>query len=249
MIEWAVVGHDGTDARGFVLRGARVIHAISAPNTATVCAELSLVPRILYRIGEGQCGNIPIGVLPIAGHDLAGLAQVSPPDVIDGWVRLLLIGLLQVRSQWDGVAWVILRELSHWVHLSAGEAVSCQSFLTPQLVTLLGGAISPSEASLSDTLSRPERLAAQLRTAQVTANTSATSGHLLGAELAAARPYWLGQSVSLISDSAHAACYAPALSRLGAQVTPFDSEALIAPALGSLAAVFGYDNISEGDAV
>ncbi|MGX0978154.1 hypothetical protein ACSSVY_003894 [Roseovarius sp. MBR-51] len=243
MTDWAVLGHDGHAARAFVLRGSPVTHSLTAPDSATLLARVNPALRILYRIGEGQTGSIPTKILPQVGHGLAGFVQDSPPDVIDGWVRFLLIGLLSVRSSWDGVAWVVLRDLHHWLHLSAGEAVSSQSFLTPRLITTLGGASSFCETAISDTLTRPERLAAQLRSAQVTHSTSAVSGHLLGAELAAARPYWLGQSVSLIADSACATQYSHALSELGVPVTVFDSEALIAPALAALATALGYGDL------
>ena len=44
------------------------------------------------------------------------------------------------------------------------------------------------------------------------------SGLLIGAELAAARPYWLGQNVAIVGASGIAGRYARALSVLG--VTP-----------------------------
>lgn len=72
--------------------------------------------------------------------------------------------------------------------------------LTPRLIADLGGAETPDMTALSDTLSRPERLAAQLRSAQVAGDAAAITGHLVGAELAAAKVYWLGQEVVLLGQ-------------------------------------------------
>lgn len=240
MTDWAAIGHDGQQARVFELRGSTVIRERRAPDTASALAQIVPPPRILYRIGEGRSDALPIGLLPRSGHDLADLSQDSPSDVIEGWVRLLLIGLLRERVHWDGVAWVILPNLSHWVHLSAGEAISCQSFLTPQLVSTLGGALWPCDEALSASLSRPERLAAHLHAARMTGDREALTGHLLGAELAAARPYWLGQSVSLIASAEISSGYGAALAGLGAPVSTFDPDSLLAPAFAALASVLGH---------
>lgn len=234
MTDWAVLGRDGDRARIFVLRGPHVLNEGTAPDPATALAQIDPIPRNIFRIGEGYSEPLPTQLVPHADHGLAGLTQETPPDVIDGWVRLLLIGLSHVRTNWDGVAWVVRGELSHWIHLSAGEAVSCQSFLTPQLITMLGGAFPPCETAISDTISRPERLAAHLRAAQVAGNAAALSGSLLGAEMAAARPYWLGQSVSLIAPEPRASGYVAALTTLGVTPSVFDPDMLIAPALSAL---------------
>ncbi|WP_375554174.1 2-dehydro-3-deoxygalactonokinase [Roseovarius mucosus] len=237
MTDWAAIGHDGACARAFVMQGARIVEQAAAPDEAAARAQLLSMPQRVFRIGEGQGDHLPTQVLPQGGRGLAPLVQDTPPDVIDAWVRLLLIGVLQARAQWDGVAWVVGRDLSHWVHLSAREAVSCQSFVTPRLVRLLGGAVLPCAEAMADTLSRPERLAAHLRGAEVRGGSAAITGHLLAAELAAARPYWLGQSVVLIADGSQAAGLAGALREHGAPVEHVAPESLIASALAALAGV------------
>ena len=58
----------------------------------------------------------------------------------------------------------------------------------PKLVATgatLGAVTPPDTEAVTDSLSRPERLAAHLRSAEVTGNSAALSGHLVGAELAA----------------------------------------------------------------
>ena len=237
MTDWAVLGHDGERARAFVMEGARIVRQAEAPDETAARARVAPLPQRVFRIGEGQGVHLPAPVLPQGARGLAPLVQDTPPDVIDAWVGLLLIGLGRERGHWDGVAWVVGRDLSHWVHLSAGEAVSCQSFMTPRMVRFLGGASEPCDAALADTLSRPERLSAHLRVAEVRGSAAATTGHLLAAELAAARPYWLGQNVVLIASGDEAENYAAALRGLGAPVERIAPESLIAPALAALAEV------------
>lgn len=237
MIDWAVIGHDGERARAFVMQGARIVRQAEGRDEADARASVAPLPHRIFRIGEGQGDHLPAQITPQAARGLAPLVQDTPPDVIDAWVRLLLIGLLRGRAQWDGVAWVVGRDLSHWVHLSAGEAVSCQSFMTPRLVRLLGGTAEPCDVALADTLSRPERLAAYLRGAEVRGDRAAITGHLLAAELAAARPYWLGQSVMLIGSGDEAESYAAALRGHGVPVEVTAPESLTAPALAALAEI------------
>ncbi|MBC7131630.1 MAG: 2-dehydro-3-deoxygalactonokinase [Roseovarius sp.] len=234
MSRWRICGHDGQAGRGFALDGARIVAEAGGVTPDAALAALHASGPVI-RAGEGAPARLPAPLLPEGGAGLAGLVQDTPPDVLDGWTRLLLIGLTEAQPGWDGVACVLTPTVAHWVHLSAGEAVSCLSFLTPRLVTALGGAQDVDANALADSLSRPERLAAHLRAAEVTARPEALTGHLLGAELAAARPYWLGQSVALIAPAGAASGRAEALAAQGVPVTCHDPETLVAPALGALA--------------
>lgn len=239
MTDWAVIGHDGQAHRAFAMSGPKVTHQSSGADEAAALAGLGATAR-LYRIGEGRPDALPCRLLPGPGRGLAGLTQDQPADVIDGWVRLILMGFAARHPNWDGVACVLSQTLSHWVHLSADEAVSCQSFLTPTLASSLGAAMPPDSTAISDSLSRPERLAAHLRSAQVSGTPGALSGHLLGAELAAARPYWLGQSVALIAPDEGASGYGDALKTQGVPVAQHDPETLLPDALAALAGVLGF---------
>ena len=51
---------------------------------------------------------------------------------------------------------------------------------------------------------------------------AALSGLLIGAELAASRPYWLGQQVSVIGADAMARLYVAALAQVGVPATLAD---------------------------
>lgn len=167
MSRWRLCGHDGRGGRALVLDGARVVAEARGVTPDEALAALADTSGPVLRVGEGMAARLPAPLLPESGKTLPGFTQDTPADVLDGWTRLLLIGLSDAQPDWDGVACVLTPTLAHWVHLSAREAVSCLSFLTPRLVTALGGAEGVDMDALADSLSRPERLAAHLRAAEV----------------------------------------------------------------------------------
>lgn len=167
---------------------------------------------------------VPARLLPESGA-LKDLEQRSPRGRLPGADRLALIGLTRLKTNWDGVACLIGPEHSHWVQISAGEAVSFQSFLTPRLVAVLAPAAAGVDSNAAaDTLSRPERLATHLNSADIAGSGEAILGHLIGAELAATRPYWLGQTVVVIGEGALARAYAVLLGQQGVPVETLDPE-------------------------
>lgn len=174
--------------------------------------------------------------LPDAGAlALPALSQTSPPGLMPG-AAARIAGFFALNPRWDGVI-CLPGPLTHWVQVSAEEVVSFQSFLSGTLATALATAPLLHEAladqgwaeqafaeALDTTLSRPERLAAGLAALQadhalgrLAAGTAPArlSGLLTGAELAAARPYWLGQQVALLGEPADTRPYAAALERQG----------------------------------
>ncbi|EEW27037.1 2-dehydro-3-deoxygalactonokinase [Rhodobacter ferrooxidans] len=164
-----------------------------------------------------------------------GLRQDSPADVMRG-EETQIAGALAVLPGFDGV-FCLPGTHSKWVQVSAGEVVSFQTAMTGELFSLLssqsvlrhgmqgdGWDEQSFRNALSDAISRPERLAARLfalRAEGLIAGLSAASararlsGLLIGIELAAARPYWLGQSVALIGAEGLCATYARALAAQG----------------------------------
>ncbi len=99
------------------------------------------------------------------------------------------------------------------------------------------------DAALSDALSRPERLAARLFAIRAEglvhglapgAARARLSGTLIGAELAAARPYWLGQRVALVGAAKLSATYARALATQGVTAQVLDGTACTISGLASL---------------
>jgi len=189
--------------------------AVTIPDGRTVHAA-GPSDRVI-RIGE-DAQDLPAPVLPATGRTLPALTQKTPPDIVSGWVRLWIAGHLAAHPGWDGVICALHGDVTHWLHVSADEVVSSQSFLTPRLIAALGGADHAAPGAMSDSLSRPERLAAHLRAAEVTSAAAHVTGHLIGAELAAARPYWLGQQVAVIGARPIRDAYAQAIAAQGAPV-------------------------------
>lgn len=173
-----------------------------------------------------------------------GIKQDSPADLMRG-EETRIAGLLSREPAFDGV--VCLPGLhTKWAHVSAGEIVSFQTFLSGELAGLLveHSSLRPSLAAMqddadafdtgvADALSRPERLAAQLfalRAEEVlhdlhpAAARARLTGLLIGAELAAARPYWLGQRVSILGRKEAARDYARALASQGVPAETHDAE-------------------------
>jgi 2-dehydro-3-deoxygalactonokinase len=85
--------------------------------------------------------------------------------------------------------------------------------------------------AVAQSMSRPERLAADLFTLRAegllqgldaVVARSRLSGLLVGAELAAMRPYWLGQAVAIIGAGGVASAYAEALAAQGVEAERID---------------------------
>ena len=157
---------------------------------------------------------LPAPIFSLANGSLGAVEQAGPAARLHPQVRVLIAGALAEGPDWDGVVVVQDEGVTHWVHVSAREIVSCQGALTGRLAAAMGAVgDAVSDAALSDTISRPERLAVHLNAAVLTGDAATVLGHLIGAELAAMRPYWLGQDVKIIGQSAP---YAAALAIQGA---------------------------------
>ncbi len=179
--------------------------------------------------------EVPTADPRISLRIVPGLCQSAPADVMRG-EETQIAGFLARHPGWDGVL-CLPGTHSKWAQLSAGEVVSFQTFMTGELFALLGGQSvlrhgiaaegwddAAFRQGLEDAQARPERLAAQLfrlraetllRDLGGTAARARLSGLLIGAELAAARPYWLGQEVVVIGASEVAEAYRAALATQG----------------------------------
>ena len=170
---------------------------------------------------------------------IPGLKQNTPADVMRG-EETQITGFLALNAGWDGVI-CLPGTHTKWVHVSAGEVVSFQTFMTGEQFDLLSNSSvlrhsvdtdewdkSAFNEALNDSLSRPERLSANLRardllTAQPKEVARARlSGLLVGSELAAARPFWLGQQVAVVGATALSQIYADALASQGVPATVAD---------------------------
>jgi 2-dehydro-3-deoxygalactonokinase len=183
-----------------------------------------------------------------------GLKQMSPADVMRG-EETQIAGALALHPAFDGVL-CLPGTHAKWAQISAGEVVSFQTFMTGELFALLstqsvlrhgmadeGWDDTAFDAALSDALSRPERIAARLFGLRAeglivglspVAAKSRLSGLLIGIELAAARPYWLGQAVSIIGAEGLAKSYARALQTQGVTARLLPATACTLAGLASL---------------
>ncbi len=206
--------------------------------TLVVCSGVSGAPFVQVPAAVGSPQQIASATQRLALFALPRLAQSQPVDVMQG-EEATVTGLLAQFPEWDGVL-CLTGPSTRWVHISAGEVVSFRSFMTGELFELLGAHSSLNSAlmgddwdsdafdtALNDAMSRPERFGATLATlrarslllgAQASSARANLSGALIGAELAAARPYWLGQNVALIGEGEIADCYNAALKGQGAML-------------------------------
>lgn len=188
----------------------------------------------------GELYNVICKDPRITAHILPGLKQMKHTDVMRG-EETQIAGYLAGNPDFDGVI-CLPGTHTKWVHISAGEVVSFQTFMTGEMFDLLSsqsvlrhsvGTIADwdqnaFETAVSDAISHPATMAAklfQLRASDLleratpAANRARMSGLLIGLELAASKPYWLGQDVALVGAPKLNALYASALAAQGLTTT------------------------------
>lgn len=191
---------------------------------------------------------------------LPGIKQISPPDVMRG-EETQIAGVLQEYPDFDGIL-CLPGTHTKWVHISAGEIVSFQTFMTGELFALLAGmsVLRHSVASddwddaafltaLSDAMARPQSVAANLFSlragglvGELPAQTARArlSGLLIGLELAGSKPYWLGRNVAILGAGSLAELYRKGLDAQGVPAVVMDVENL------TLAGLCAAYNSKEG---
>lgn len=179
-------------------------------------------------------------------HIIAGVMQANPADVMRG-EETQIAGFLARNKNWDGVI-CLPGTHTKWVHISADEIVSFQTYMTGDLFAAIAGHTvlrhsvtadgwddSAFDAGVADAMDRPERLAARLFSLRaeglLNAMPNATararlSGLLIGAELAGAKPYWIGQQIAVIGAGGLSALYVRALAAQSAPATQVKGDAI-----------------------
>jgi 2-dehydro-3-deoxygalactonokinase len=175
---------------------------------------------------------------------LPGVKQTTPADVMRG-EETQIAGFLALNPKFDGII-CLPGTHTKWAHISTGEIISFRTFMTGEMFALLSkhsvlrhsvtsdgwDAAAFSEA-VDTSMSNPSELAARffsiraqglLNDLEPYTARARLSGLLIGAELAAARPYWLGQHVALIGDDALCKAYGDALTAQGLPVERTDAE-------------------------
>lgn len=209
------------------------------PRTVVATAALTTDPRLSVTV-------------------LGGIRQDHPADVMRG-EETQIAGALAARPDFDGVL-CLPGTHTKWAHISAGEIVSFRTFMSGELFALMSnhsvlrhsigrGWDAPAFLdAVSEALTKPEALAARffalraeglLHDLAPDTARARLSGLLIGAELAAARPYWLGQSVLIIGSPASSDPYAAALAAQGLSAECLDGEAMTLTGLAHAHATLG----------
>jgi 2-dehydro-3-deoxygalactonokinase len=193
------------------------------------------------------CAPLSVEMTAVAStrnvHIIPGLRQVTPADVMRG-EETQIAGFLALNDGWDGVI-CLPGTHTKWVQVSAGEVISFQTYMTGEMFALLSGSSvlrhsvqgdgwdsQAFDNAVEEALTKPEKLAARLFSIRADdlldgtpADTSRArlSGLLIGAELAASKPYWLGTNIAILGAEATAKHYTRALQTQGASATLADT--------------------------
>ncbi|RYH00775.1 2-dehydro-3-deoxygalactonokinase [Salipiger sp. IMCC34102] len=199
---------------------------VEAPYAAVPCAPP----------GMAEAVRPPVSDPRISVHILPGLRQDQPADVMRG-EETQIAGFLSAHADFDGVL-CLPGTHAKWARISAGEVVSFRTAMTGEVFALLSGSSvlrhglagdgwddAAFRAAIDDAMTAPAQLTARLFSLRaegllhgLEAGTARArlSGLLIGLELAAMRPYWLGQNVALIGEGGLTERYAAALTAVGA---------------------------------
>ena len=166
---------------------------------------------------------------------LGGLKQNNPADVMRG-EETQIRGFLSVFSDFDGIV-CLPGTHTKWVHVSAGEVVSFRTFISGELFALMseysvlkhsvnsdGWIDQEFKSAVSESISNPQKIFSDffklraddlLNKVAKSVLRSRLSGYIIGAELAGAKPYWLGQNVVILADNNLSKTYKAALEGQG----------------------------------
>ena len=221
-----------------------------APYQRTPCAPITT------RTGQPEVRDARLDV-----HIIPGVAQDDPADVMRG-EETQIAGFMTLNPNWDGVV-CLPGTHTKWAHVSAGEIVSFQTAMTGDLFasisehTVLRHSVAADGieqegflAAVEETLGRPERLAGRLfniraegllNALEPKAARARLSGYLIGAELAATKPYWLGQQVAVIGAGGLSKLYVDALAAQSVMATAAQAERITLAGL-----MAAYRTLKEG---
>ncbi len=249
-IDWVALAYEAGVARIWGFSGPNVVsettRAVSSPNAGVAdligdFCDGATCPVLTCGLQGQPFRALPCNplddVIRTAQHgslsqaQIDGLAQGSPACVAQT-ATLKIAGFLSLNPQFDGVLCLPGPE-TLWALISAEEVISMQSFMTADIARDTAARLglhveawddSAFAEAISDSMAKPERIAARLSQIGAEARISGLSeniararvwGHLIGAELAAARSYWLGQQVAVIYDAPILGCYTTGLTAQG----------------------------------
>ena len=195
----------------------------------------------------GNAVSIDVNDPRVSVKILPGVKQISPLDVMQGQ-DAQIAGVLREYPNFDGII-CLPGAHTKWVHISAGEIISFQTFMTGELLGLLSENSALRQgvegddwdqpiflAAISDGMTRPQAVAANLfgiRAGSIVGDLpkgdarARLHGLLIGTELAAARPYWLGQNVAIVGAGPVTEMYRSALVEQGVPAAVLDTAGLM----------------------
>ncbi len=234
---WGVICEEGGRLTLHELQG-QALHTRDFATLEAAQNGSGVVPDRLIRLAVASDAQVPVRILPDSSGVLGAVRQNTPLGLLPAAARVLIAGALSERADWDGIVCLPGADQTLWVHVSAREIVSFQGAATVRLAETFGAAreVRMDADALDDTLARPERLAVQLNSACLAGDIAAVIGHLIGAELAAMRPFWLGQQVVIVGG---AMPYAEALAQQGVQAATVDQALAWRAGLAALGRAFG----------
>lgn len=198
---------------------ARII-ALDTPNGRTLwdVADGAATPASSGKPDLTLSDANPAQPFPAGLAGIGPLVQSKPSDQLPVLARLMTLGAVADNPNWDGIVLVIDTQSAHWTHVSAGEAISTLTTITPQLARMLGASGLLTQQALDEVMTRPERLTSVLAT-----DPENALSYLVGADLAASRRWWLGHQLRIVGDGALCQAYADALMTQGAPVALTDT--------------------------
>lgn len=221
-----------------------------------------LVPGRLV-VAPVRSGRFAVRIMP-------GLRQFVPPDVLRG-EETQVAGLLAAEPDFEGVV-CMPGTHSKWLRLRGGRIEAFRTCLTGEMFALLAErsvlrhSVGQSEgvaqaswdapafaAAVAEMLSDPGALMARLFSVRAEglvagqvpeAARARLSGLLIGAELAAMRDWWQGNStVSVIAAQPLGAAYGTALSLAGVTAKLHDGAAMTLAGLAAARAATGDETL------
>jgi 2-dehydro-3-deoxygalactonokinase len=172
------------------------------------------------------------------GNPFLRYVMQDTPYAILGMEQLYLSALAARDGHWDGA---VSFGNGTWVQMSAGETIAFQK----GCFDLAADCLDPEVAQLAahEGGLRADRLPHLIARAQDRAAVNETTaaeaqsyiiGASVGADIATAKPYWLGNDVKLVSLGKHGKVYEEAMSALAIPVTVIDARELLQEALAGL---------------
>ena len=174
---------------------------------------------------------------------LGGLRQDNPADVMRG-EETQIRGFLSIFSNFDGII-CLPGTHTKWVHVSAGEVISFRTFMSGELFDLLskysvlkhsvesdGWNDKEFKSAVYESISNPQQIFSDffklradhlLKQVEQSELRSKLSGYIIGAELAGAKPYWLGQNIVILANDDLSKMYKAALEGQGVFAQEMDA--------------------------